>query len=165
VPILTRETYTQAAEYSCWACCARYVNNYYAARFHGRNVIASDAAVAEILHQPLDGPADVHVVLETLGLSDSRDSEYIPQLREIQAEIDAGRPLVVCISPERHGYLSNEPIVGGHYVVIVGYEGNDIIIMDPGQDYHDIYRQTYHQTTYNQYEPAWFWCGTEYTRR
>lgn len=48
-------------------------------------------------------------------------------LAEVRAEIDAGRPIVAGISPS--GY--NVSNVSQHVALIVGYDGNDLIVNDP----------------------------------
>lgn len=93
------------------------------------------------------------------------DTEYIPQFSAIQAEIDAHRMVCVCINPTRHGYLCKDPMVGGHYVVIVGYDtdnGNQICVMDPADG--SISWQDFDQTMYTPPTgPNQFWCGAVYS--
>ncbi|HYI08067.1 MAG TPA: C39 family peptidase [Thermoanaerobaculia bacterium] len=48
-------------------------------------------------------------------------------LEDVQAEIDAGRPIVAGISPS--GYRGNA--VSEHVALIVGYEDSDLIVNDP----------------------------------
>jgi hypothetical protein len=62
-----------------------------------------------------------------LKLNYTRDA----QLPRILAEIDAGRPVIMLI---RYGNLSqrqNQAFGGGHFVVVIGYNSQEIILNDP----------------------------------
>ncbi|MEQ1587801.1 MAG: C39 family peptidase [Cyclobacteriaceae bacterium] len=156
--------YLQQFPNSCWACCTRFVNNYYVSQgAHGQNIF-SDSALAAMLHMQPNAQTDIHDVLTQCHMHDGQDSEYIPQFSEITAEIDAGRMICVCVNPTRHGYLCDTPMVGGHYVVIIGYDTNQnqICVMDPANG--SIAWQSFQQTSYiPPVGGAQFWCGTVFT--
>lgn len=153
--------YVQEYPNSCWACCTRFVNNYCVSQlgYPGQQYL-TDGGVAQHIGLNVNAETDINDVWKTCGMHGGTDSEYIPTFDEIVAEIDNGHPICVCINPTRHGYLCKEPIVGGHYVVITGYDTDlyQICVMDPADG--SITWHTYAQTTLQAGE---YWCGAVYS--
>ncbi len=157
--ILSRAGIVQQYPNSCWAACARYVNNYYVGDCGARGrILWTDEELAQAMGLPTNAETDIDQVLNELKMKDAADTEYIPLFSEIVDEIDKGRMLCVCINPKRHGYLCKEPMVGGHYVVIVGYGENSLYVMDPANGIVNEYKYDQHILKDGAY-----WCGTVYT--
>ncbi len=155
--------YTQEYRNSCWAACSRYVNNFCHAQSGQGSDYLTDGGFATAIGHSVNAETAIEGILDKAHMWDGHDFAYIPTFAEIKAEIVPGRMICVCVNPTRHGYLCKAPMVGGHYVVILGYsDEGEIGIMDPADG--SINWQTYHQTNYTPPQGAdMYWCGTDYT--
>lgn len=116
----------QKYEKSCWAACIGMVLKLDTGSIFDDDLIARNAGIAEANEYQ-----DVAEVMKTLNIFDATDDEDVrPSFKEIKEEIDKGRPIVQCLnSKEIKPFESSS---GGHYVLIIGYENDDTIIMiDP----------------------------------
>lgn len=134
---LNVKTAGQATKNSCWACCARLVANYYV----GHDVYATDVSFATTVKRDASVVQDIQPVLKAAGiLFGQDDANPFPTAAEVIKEIDAGRPLIACITTNLASVQARN-VAAGHYVIITGYEGNAqkclIQVMDPAQNKKD----------------------------
>ncbi len=139
------------------------MNNYCHAQTGQGSDYLTDGGFATALGHNVNAETAIEDVLEHANMWDGPDFAYIPTFDEIKAEIVAKRMMCVCVNPTRHGYLCKEPMVGGHYVVILGHsDEGEICIMDPADG--SIEWQKYDPTKYSPPQgPDVYWCGTDYT--
>lgn len=153
--------YKQQFPNSCWAACARYMWNAYIG--NPLQQINSDVDLAHVVGLHVDSEADIRDVLRTLNIYGGNDSEHVPTFDEIVAEIDSDTMLCVNVGPVRHGYRDRTPMVGGHYLVIVGYNTNGSLlqVMDPATGHTQWV--VYNAHTYqNEDGHISYYCGTAY---
>lgn len=98
------------------------------------------------------------------------DTANIPPFATVKAQIQNGRPLIICISgtPVAPG----GDCIGGHYVIVYGFDESGgtlkISVVDPADDVLNVGGQVlaYHATTYqpNYTSTAYYWGVPYYTK-
>ena len=79
---------------------------------------------------PQEGtPPDVLVSLaQQIGLQYDHDDDW--SVQDLRGSLDAGHPVLCCV--QAYGtpgeYAATQ---AGHYVVVIGYQGDDLILQDP----------------------------------
>lgn len=140
VKVLKVDVAKQTHRNSCWACCARLVNNFYhqssakagfsektgsrATEQHDDSdksnlLIGSDSKLAKLVGLKVNRVQNIQTVLEGLQLWDGTDDQgNLPSFECIQDSIQRNQPLVACVSDKKLDYDSN--VSQGHYVLIIG---------------------------------------------
>ena len=130
MPNLNVEFAYQEFSESCWAACGRLVMNAY----QGQEIFPTDTAFASALGLQPDVIQDMRVVLTGSNMFNGiDDTDNIPPFETIQAQIDQGRPLIICISADE--IPPGSDCMGGHYVIVYGYDSDDesITVIDPAE--------------------------------
>lgn len=149
---------------SCWACCARLVLNYY----QKVDVYKTDTELADALKLNVKDLQDIKTVLEkTKMFAALDDTDNIPSPAEIKKEMQAGRPIIICISgkPVKPG----GDCIGGHYVIVSGFDKktNKITVIDPANVKGNNSEQTiaYNPKIYKaSYNPKLYWGVPYFTK-
>lgn len=128
MPVLNVQFAHQQYVNSCWAACGRLVFNAY----QGQTIYATDSDFAQALGLDPKKIQNLRTVLEKANLFNGiDDTDNIPPFPTVKAQIDKGRPLIICISVNI--IQPGGDCIGGHYVIVYGYDGraNTINVIDP----------------------------------
>jgi Peptidase_C39 like family len=151
----------QEHDKSCWACCTRLLVNYY----QRQEVYKTDDDIAQTLSLKADNYQDIRKVLEASSCFNGiDDTDVVPSFDVIKQQINAGRPLVECVSGTAVSPGGN--VIGGHYVLIVGYNDADqnICVIDPDELSMGKAWVLYDKKNYNATYDVLYWGVPYYTK-
>lgn len=161
----------QQYDNSCWACCSRMINNYFALTGRvvpGLATYNSDDAITTAAQAPFIGNTahmdSASALLSKLGYTNNIDDAHVPTLDELCDHLKTEAPLVSLLTtnpppPINLGNI-NGALYGGHWVVIVGVDGNKLRIFDPANN--NITSVTYNNTRCLLNGVNYYWGNTSY---
>ena len=104
-------------------------------RFYGReatiNQLAAEAGMSEV--RRLTSPDDLARAAALHGVA--LVHKMSASLQDIEAELVAGRPVIALIHYGSLGSLRQDSYNGGHWLVVIGMDENDVIVNDPDWAY------------------------------
>jgi ABC-type bacteriocin/lantibiotic exporter with double-glycine peptidase domain len=134
----------QLSSYDCGIACLVSVFNYWGGDYILKNI------VSEYPPNDFKSGYSVYELRAIAGKSDFKAFAIKGGIEFIKEQIDNGRPMILAIKVRyRNFYLESDPLVGsmlsivydvilkkhGHYVVAVGYNSDNLIIMDPSEGF------------------------------
>jgi ABC-type bacteriocin/lantibiotic exporter with double-glycine peptidase domain len=160
----------QEKETSCWACASRMIINYYEKKV----VYSTDMELAEAYasekknesYKNFNKAASALDVLSVLKYQNYMDSNPLPKIIEIREKINNDRPLLALVSQKKlKAFGKPEPERNNdstsHWVVIIGYNNNQILIADPANK--EPRWVNYDKEEYQGgYTEKYYWISTSY---
>ena len=131
-----KTAHQQQSDTSCWLNCAKHISNFHSSRRAAPSLYREDVQLGDINKM---GPAVD--LLMNMGHKTERDKYRTPHFEDLREAIDEHKPLLIQVGPtntEHVALRANTKAMGGHFMVIVGYQAKQdannvemIAIFDP----------------------------------